>query len=54
MRFSKYNNPNKKRSRRRPSLSDRIEMQARASLIDSRLGYSVTADFYNRAAGVQK
>lgn len=44
--FTKYNNPNKRRYRRKPSYTDLSIMAAKEMIIDSKLGYDIDTSYY--------
>ena len=51
MKFTKYNNPAKKRKRAKKSYTDRCIDQLTGMLIDKRLGYEVPVSTYEVAPG---
>lgn len=45
-KFTKGNNPNRRRHYRRPDLNERMIMATKAMLIDKKLGYQIPAETY--------
>lgn len=45
-RFTKYNNPNKKKRRKKLDYTERSIMAAKEMLADSRLGYYASPEYY--------
>ena len=50
MKFSKWNNPSKKRKKVRKNYTDRCIDVTKGMLIDKRLGYNIPIWFYNKEA----
>ena len=48
-RFSKYNNPSKKRRVRKSDYTERSLGAVNEMLIDKRLGYSIETEFYKKS-----
>ena len=46
-RFTKWNNPAKKRRKKKISYDERVAMAAQAATIDKKLGYEISPEFYN-------
>ena len=47
MRFTKYNNPNKRRTRKAKSYNDRCIEAGKALLTDRKNGYELPEGYYN-------
>lgn len=45
--FTKWNNPAKKRRKKKISYDERVAMAAQAATIDKKLGYEIAPEFYN-------
>lgn len=46
MKFTKYNNPNKKKRKKNLSYSDRSINAIKEKMIDKKLGYEISDEYY--------
>lgn len=53
MKFTKYNNPNKKKRTTKKSYTDRTINAAKEILQDKKLGYNVTPEFYEKKHNIE-
>ena len=53
-RFTKWNNPNKKRRKKKISYDDRLYMATKEILLDAKLGYSTPTEFYEEKYNLNK
>lgn len=55
MKFTKYNNPNKKRrSYRKPDYTERMIAATKEMLIDRHVGYNISAEYYENKYDLKK
>lgn len=53
-RFTKYNNPNKRRVNRRKDYNDLMVDKINDSLIDKKLGYDIPIEYYKEGGKNEK
>lgn len=53
-KFTKFNNPSKRKARRKKDYTERSINAVKEMLIDSKLGYSISTEYYNQKAEGKK
>ena len=54
MKFTKYNNPNRKRTHKKLDYTERMIAATKEMLIDKHVGYNISAEYYENKHDLKK